>query len=239
MHLLDMEIKAPARYVQAAWIFLEEAEKVSKDPPELAPFFLRLEIFLGGCASMLRIACEYVYGDLRKAPDPDVMAFITAARHRASHPRLQPIRSYLYGHRKQWDPRQKTGHVDMYLTLSLNLDDKSERNEPWREGAKKYLAAHDGDIFRALHAATRQVATWTDTTLDDDFAKLLDSTVGRPLLRATFRSRKAFDAWQRVTLRAGRVGMECTFELRGRWNYADVPEEAILRKRPKPVAGKR
>lgn len=185
------------RYVLMAWMFLEDAAKLAKQPPNGYPqLLLHLERYLGCCAIMLRAGYEAHYGRGRfdLAPDQNAMLFITAARHITSHGNASPIQSQTAGVTLKWDNTANAGHAVIKVTTSLDMVAAGEtlKSKQDRDAAARFLAQHQGDLYRALHHALELVAGWVGQSLDDDFRALVNVQVGRMHLRAAFTDVKEF-----------------------------------------------
>lgn len=185
---------APAqRYAIWAWSFLEDAERAMEREKNPAQRLLHVERYLSMAAVSLRSACEaHWHGNWNDVPDQALMNFVTAARHLTAHAadtpsHANPTRIHLQG-----EPQGGYFESEVILTLETAAAKLPSRQK--QDEAKRYLARHDGNLFKALHAAVRRVAGWLGVDLDDDFERLGNANIGTIRFRVPFRDRAHFES---------------------------------------------
>lgn len=203
MYLVWHAPPAP-RCVTMAWRFLEDARDMTKrESPSVGIVTMDSERYYGGCATHLRNACIAHFGDPRKAPDQELMGFVTAMRHASAHTKDDNVRSHIRTFDLTWDPSRKIGA----FLLAVGMQWRAiAADREYSHAMASFLAKHQGNPFLALHAATRIISGWIDKPLDQDFEDLVKAPVGDVIIRQEIKSLAVYNQVERMV--QGRVDWE-------------------------------
>jgi len=198
-----LEIVTPpgAKYVLWSWSALEDAARMKTLDRKPIQRLLHVERHLRSAAIWLRVALEERFGSFAAVPDQDLMSFLTVVRNASAHPSAVPSNANPTQVDMEWEKGR--GLVKARVQMTFDLEESAGSNAALLAGAKRYLARHDGDVFRALHAGVRASATWVNVPLDEEFEKLGKTPVGHETIRQPVRNRREYDEVVRA-LRSGR-----------------------------------
>ncbi|MCA1810788.1 MAG: hypothetical protein LC623_02115, partial [Halobacteriales archaeon] len=124
--------------------------------------------------------------------------------HSSAHATQAPSRANTKRIGIQWSTKVDQGHLEAEVDLALEVDDVEKIPRQKRDQARRYLLAHQSNVFLALHSAVRQCAGWTGIELNDDFERLGKISMGSVTLRIPIQGKEQRDA----IIDAARAGRE-------------------------------